>query len=98
MQRTHRWVLGGVSGFFFGLFLGTTLLLFGVIPLKSPLLTLLPVAFIVLGAAWGSWGPIGRRRYVPDTSRNGLVVPAVPDIQRPTGATAPDQPQDPSTP
>lgn len=98
MQRTRRWILGAVAGFFFGLFLGTTLLTFGVIPLKSPLLTMLPVAGILLGAAWGSWGVLGRRPSAPDTSHNGLVVQAAPDIVRPTGATGAELGQDPDAP
>jgi hypothetical protein len=54
-------VLGAVAGFFFGLFLGTTLLLLGVLPLSSPLLVLLPVAGLLLGIAWGLWAPLGGR-------------------------------------
>jgi hypothetical protein len=54
-------VLGAFAGFFFGLFLGTTLLLLGVLPLNSPLLVLLPVAGLLLGIAWGLWAPLGSK-------------------------------------
>jgi hypothetical protein len=83
MSRTRRWFIGALSGLCCGFFLGTTLLLFGVMPLQSPVLTVLPAAGLVLGAAWGTWAPIGRRRFEPASTRVGLVQPAVPDSPRP---------------
>ncbi len=41
--------LGVISGFFFGLFGAATLFLFGVIPLDSHLVWILPIVGIVLG-------------------------------------------------
>jgi hypothetical protein len=38
-----------VSGFFLGLFVGTDLLLLGVVPLNSVVLTILPVVGLVIG-------------------------------------------------
>ena len=83
IERQRRPVLGAVSGFFFGLFLGTTLLLFGVLPLNSPWLTLLPVIWLVLGAAWGFWAPFGIPPEELHPAHTGLVIPAAPDTLRP---------------
>jgi hypothetical protein len=60
-----RPVLGGIAGFVFLLFLGVDLMLFGVVPFNSPLLTILPVVGIVLGVALGLWAPLGRRPSSP---------------------------------
>ncbi len=63
-----RPVLGVVSGFFFGLFLGTTLFLFGVLPLDSILLLILPIVGIVLGLVMAWWAPFGGSEPPPVTS------------------------------
>jgi hypothetical protein len=52
--------LGVISGFFFGLFLGPTLWLWGVIPFHSPLMWILPLVGIVLGLIVAAWAPFGR--------------------------------------
>ena len=52
--------LGTISGFFFGLFGGLTLFLFGAIPLDSHLLWILPIAGIVLGLFMATWAPFGK--------------------------------------
>lgn len=51
--------LGMISGFFFGVFGGLTLFLFGVIPLDSHLLWILPIVGIVLGLFMATWAPFG---------------------------------------
>ena len=61
MKRRGRPVLGAFSGFFAGLGLGLTLLFYGVIPLDSALLVILPVAGLLLVWAMAMWFPIGRR-------------------------------------
>lgn len=61
MRRRGRPVLGAVSGFFFGLFLGITLLSFGVLPLNSSLLSILPLLGFVAGLALAFTAPIPRR-------------------------------------
>lgn len=63
-----RPVLGVISGFFFGLFLGITLFLFGVLPLNSILLLILPVIGIVLGLVMAWWAPFGGSAPPPVTS------------------------------
>ncbi|MGQ0802250.1 MAG: hypothetical protein ACT4PI_00070 [Actinomycetota bacterium] len=61
MSARGRPVVGGISGFFFGLFLGITLLSFGILPLNSPLLTFLPIIGLVLGLVLAFTAPIPRR-------------------------------------
>ncbi len=51
--------LGVISGFFFGLFGAATLFLFGVIPLDSHLVWILPIVGIVLGLFMATWAPFG---------------------------------------
>jgi hypothetical protein len=60
MKKHGHPILGGVAGFFFGLFLGVTLVTAGVIELGSVIVTILPIAFLVLGIAWGMWAPLVR--------------------------------------
>lgn len=53
-------ILGIISGFLFGLFLGITLFLFGVIPLSSSWLWILPLLGILLGLIMAAWAPFGK--------------------------------------
>jgi hypothetical protein len=57
-----RPVLGGVAGFFLGVFVAYDLLLAKVIVSDSPVLVVLPVLLLVLGVGLGRWAPLGRRR------------------------------------
>ncbi len=52
--------LGIISGFLFGLFGGLTLILFGVIPLHSDLLWILPLLGLLLGLILAAWAPFGK--------------------------------------
>lgn len=54
-----RPVLGGVAGFFFGLFLAVDLLLMSVLPANSILVLVLPIAFLAIGVLLGIWPPLG---------------------------------------
>ncbi len=54
-----RPILGVVSGFFFGVFAGISLFLWGVIDLHSVLLWILPLVGIVLGLVMAAWAPFG---------------------------------------
>ena len=60
-----RPILGVISGFFFGLFLGISLWMWGVIPLHSDLLWILPILGIVFGLVMAWWAPFGRPRDEP---------------------------------
>jgi hypothetical protein len=55
-----RPILGVISGFLFGLFLGITLFLYGVIPLSSDMLWILPLLGILLGLIMAAWAPFGK--------------------------------------
>jgi hypothetical protein len=52
---------GAVLGIPFGLFAGVVLVLFGVVSVASPLVTVLPIVGLVAGAAWTWWSPLGHR-------------------------------------
>jgi uncharacterized membrane protein len=54
-----RPVMGAIFGFLFFLFLALDLLFFGVIPLKSALITVLPLVGIVVGLVWAKFAPLG---------------------------------------
>jgi len=56
-----RPTLGVISGFMFGLFLGPALFLWGVIPLHSNLMVILPFLGIALGLVMAWWAPFGRK-------------------------------------
>lgn len=60
-MRGHP-VLGVVAGFLFGLFLALTLVLAGVLPLNSVLVTILPFAGIAYGLLMARLAPFGRKR------------------------------------
>ena len=55
-----RPILGVITGFLFGLFLGVTLFLYGVLPLSSDLLWILPLLGILLGLIMAAWAPFGK--------------------------------------
>jgi predicted lipid-binding transport protein (Tim44 family) len=54
-----RPILGAITGFLFGFFLGITLFLYGVIPLSSDMLWILPLLGILLGLIMAAWAPFG---------------------------------------
>jgi hypothetical protein len=54
-----RPILGTVAGFMFGLFGGLSLVLYGVVPLHSDLVWILPLVGIVLGLVLAAWAPLG---------------------------------------
>ena len=56
-----RIVGGALLGLPFGLFGALTLVLFGAVPLASPLVTVLIVLGAVVGALWTWWSPLGMK-------------------------------------
>lgn len=60
-----RVVGGALLGLPFGLFLALTLVLFGLLPLASPLFTPVVVLGLAAGAAWAWWAPLGAKTPVP---------------------------------
>jgi hypothetical protein len=57
-----RPALGGLAGFFLGIFVAYDLLLSKVIASDSVAFMVLPLALMVVGVALGAWGPLGRSR------------------------------------
>jgi hypothetical protein len=75
-----RPVLGVVSGFFFGVFAGISLFLWGVIDLHSVWLWILPLAGIVLGIVMAAWAPFGGdSEQTPATESAVTQAPATPE-------------------
>lgn len=68
-MRKQRPVLGIISGLVFGVFLTADLALFGVVPLDSVVLTIVPVAGLVLG------GVLGFRPWARGERRKDVVPP-----------------------
>jgi hypothetical protein len=60
MNKRGHPILGGIAGFFFGLFLGVFLATSGSVELGSIVLTILPIAFLIIGVVWGKLAPLGR--------------------------------------
>ena len=56
-----RPVLGAITGFFLFFFLALDLLFFGVIPLKSPIITIMPILGIIVGLVVARFAPLGGR-------------------------------------
>ena len=57
-----RPVLGVFAGFFFGLFLAVTLIVAGVLPLNSVLVTALPFLGVLYGLLMARLAPFGKRQ------------------------------------
>jgi hypothetical protein len=79
-----RPVLGAVSGFCFGLFLGLTLLGFGVYALDSIAIALLPVAGLVAGVAGALWAPLRRAPAATPTPFAAPPSTPAPTLEPPT--------------
>ena len=72
-----RPILGVISGFMFGLFLGPTLFMWGLIPLHSELMWILPLVGIVLGLVMAWWAPFGRKTSTASAeAMSGSTMPA----------------------
>lgn len=56
-----RPVAGAIFGFLCFLFVALDLLFFGVVPLNSALITILPLLGIVVGLVWAKFAPLARR-------------------------------------
>ena len=62
MKPHGRPVLAAISGLFLGLFIALDLLFFGIIPLDSVMITVLPVLGLVLFPLLAIVAPIGKGR------------------------------------
>lgn len=69
-----RPILGVVAGFFFGLFLGASLFLFGLIDLDSPFLVVLPFLLAFVGLVFALWAPFGAKPPAAPTATTSMDV------------------------
>ena len=56
-----RPIMGAMSGLFLGAFIAIDLQQFGIRPLDNFSVIWIPVIGLVLGAAFGAWGPFANR-------------------------------------
>jgi len=87
-------ILGITTGFLFGLFLGITLFLFGVIPLSSDWLWILPLLGILLGLIMAAWAPFGKGAApsptpAPPANAPPATIPPATDTPVPPADSAP---------
>jgi hypothetical protein len=76
--HTGRAVTGGLLGLLSGIFLALTVLLFGLVPLASVVLTIVALLGLLLGAAWGGWAPLGRATVAPVAAGSDAPGPDAP--------------------
>lgn len=102
-MRKRRPVLGTISGLVFGVFLALDLVLFGIVPLDSAVLVVVPVVGLLLGILLGVTSPLGRGERAHKTD----VVPPEAAAQAVSGdapaavtteARAPARPDEPPPP
>jgi hypothetical protein len=60
-KQRGRPIMAAIFGFLAGFFGAISLLAFGVIPLESILVTILPIVGLVVAFSLAMWAPIGRR-------------------------------------
>lgn len=75
-MRVGRTIAAAVLGLLFGLFVAADLVLFGVIPLNSVVVTIVPVVGLVLGVVLGIVAGNRKQRLLATTAPG--VAPAVP--------------------
>ena len=88
-----RPILGVITGFLFGLFLGVTLFLYGVIPLSSDMLWILPLLGILLGLIMAAWAPFGKS-VVPAPAPTPATPPPPVSVTAESDESTPDSTDD----
>ena len=61
-KQRGRPIMAAIFGFLAGLFGVISLMAFGIIPIESPLVTLLPIVLMVVAFSLAMWAPIGGSR------------------------------------
>ncbi len=90
-------VRGAISGFFSGVFIALDLMLLGSIQTDSILVTILPIAGLLVGLLLGLWAPLGREPAAAPTAAPPDRSPFVsPPVEPPPPANA--GPGEPSSP
>jgi hypothetical protein len=82
-------VRGLIGGLLLGIFLDFDLALGGIVKLSSVVLTILPIALLVVGLLLGLWAPIGRSETVRAIPASGPAPPTVTTVRT---STPPDPP------
>lgn len=75
-KRRGRPILGVIAGTFLGLFVGIDLLVLGVIPLDSAVLTIAPLAGLVIGLSLALKAPFRRGSYASPAPSDGPATEA----------------------
>jgi len=73
-KQRGRPIMAAIFGFLAGLFGGISLLAFGIIPVESPVVTILPFVFMVAAFVLAMWAPLGATQEAP-----AAPVPPVPE-------------------
>lgn len=91
-----RPIRGLIGGFILGIFVDIDLVFGGVVKLESVVLTILPIALLVIGLGLGLWAPVGRWRL----QKREPLPPSVPEkfADAATPAEAPPMPEEPTPP
>jgi hypothetical protein len=87
-----RPVRGLIGGLLLGIFVDIDLALSGVVKLESVVLTIVPIALLVVGLLLGLWAPIGRSETVRAIPASGPAPPTVTTVRTST----PPEPQPPA--
>ena len=99
-----RPVRGFFAGLLLGIFVDIDLVFGGVVKLSSVVLTILPIALIVVGLLLGIWAPVGRSRGPALASSSGPIPPSAPPTvttvpaSTPPPTTTPPDPAPPASP
>jgi hypothetical protein len=87
---------GLIGGLLLGIFVDVDLVFGGVVKLESVVLTILPIALLVVGLLLGLWAPVGRSKIsVPTMARSGSL-PSVPSNVTTTSSATPPNPAPPA--
>lgn len=93
-----RPIRGLVGGFLLGIFVDGDLAGSGVVKLESVLLTILPLALLVVGLGLGLWAPIGRWRLVETRPTRPSVPKTFGEASAPIPPPAAEPPAPPAQP
>ena len=79
-----RPVRGLIGGLLLGIFVDIDLAFGGVVKLSSVVLTIVPIALLVVGLLLGLWAPIGRSETVHAIPASGPAPPTVTTVRTST--------------
>ncbi len=88
-KQRGRPIMAAIFGFVAGLFGSISLLAFGIIPVESPVVTVLPFVMMIAAFALAMWAPIGAKQEAPAAPVAAVPSPAVPPTLEPPVPGAP---------